>query len=75
VVSALGEVINDGVIHPEEKVKVKAHGPIRILSDSVMNQESYIRRGQQSLSSNCCRNHGMYSQTNSFPLRGLLVGM
>jgi len=23
VVSALGEVINDGVIHPEEKVKVK----------------------------------------------------
>ena len=40
-----------------------------------MNQESYIRRGQQSLSSNCCRNHGMYSQTNSFPLRGLLVRM
>ena len=23
MVSALGEVINDGVIHPEEKVKVK----------------------------------------------------
>jgi len=26
-VSALGEVINDGVIHPEEKVKVKADRP------------------------------------------------
>ena len=37
----------------------QAHGPIRILSDSVINQESYIRRGQQSLSFNCCRNHGM----------------
>jgi len=29
VVSALGEIINDGVIHPEEKVKVK----VRSLTD------------------------------------------
>jgi len=27
VVSALGEVINDGVIHPEEKEKVKVKAP------------------------------------------------
>jgi len=32
VVSALGEVIYDGVIHPEEKVKIKLRGLICIFS-------------------------------------------